>query len=121
MVLVIATAVFAYLIDAFLVGTFLVACKLRCGWRVSNWLAPFILMVVFAFLDTYWIPAVTVLDARIVIGNSRVAKALGVSGEFPVTNFLSIGWFDVLVWGAQVIVAAWVAGWLLPRRKVGEQ
>ena len=115
MVVFIITGVILYLIDTFLIGVLLAFWRLRWGQHLSRRLTPFVLMVIFAFLDTYWLPTVIALDLRIVIGNSRAAEALGVSGEVPLINLIGFGWFDVLVWGVQVIVAAWVADRLLPR------
>ena len=109
MTLLVLTAAFAYLFDAFLVGALFALFRVRHNWRLPRWPALLILLVVFVVVDTYWLPAVTVLDARLTIGNTRIAKALGVSGEVPLINFFSIGWFDVLVWGVQVVVASWVA------------
>lgn len=109
MVFLLVTTAFAYLIDAFFVGALLAFWRLHGRWHVAKRIEPFVLMGVFLFLDCYWLPAVMALDARIIIGNARVAEMLGVAGEFPLIDLFTVGWFGIVMYGVQVIIAVWVA------------
>lgn len=111
MLLLILTMVFAYLLDAVFVGAVFAVGHLRWGWRLSGWRAPIVLLMVFIGIDLYWLPAASVVDARLIIGNTSVADALGISREVALIDFFSIGWLDVLIWGGQVILAGRVANW----------
>ncbi len=62
-----------------------------------------------AVLDLYWHPAILIADIRFRILNPSLAKALRVSGEHTVAEFLGIGWFDICAWVGQILIATWVA------------
>jgi hypothetical protein len=68
-----------------------------------------VLLATFAVLDLYFVPAVVAVDIRVRILNQTVAEWLGLSGEISVIELSDIGWFDLLVWAMQVLVAARVA------------
>ena len=55
------------------------------------------------------------LDGRIRILNPTIANTLGLSGETTFVELFSLGWFDLLLWAMQVLVAVWVAD------KLGQQ
>ena len=74
------------------------------------------LLVLFAVLDFYWVPAAVALDLTLKIGNPSAAAVFG--GELPATEMLSLGWFEVLVWVTQGLVAVWVADRLSRRTDV---
>ena len=106
-VLAIVSGAVAYLLDGVFVGAVLAAFRLRSRRSVSRlWLFAG-LLIVFAALDLYWLPAVLALDLTLKIGNPNVAALLG--SEFPAAGLVSLGWFDFLVWAAQGLVAIWVA------------
>lgn len=109
LIVLFGTLAFAYLIEAVFVGATICALRTRFDLRVFRRTAPLYLFGVFAFLDLYWIPAIVVLDLRLKILNPAVVEILGKSGEFPAIELLSFGWFDIVVWAVQVLVAVWVA------------
>jgi hypothetical protein len=41
--------------------------------------------------------------------NHAAAELLGIVGEISIIDLLDVGWFDLLVWVTQVVVAVWVA------------
>lgn len=106
MLTVVSLAV-AYAIDAVLVGALLGASRLRSGRpRLGRGLFP-LLFAVFASLDLYWIPAVAALDLQLHVGNPGAAAFFGET--LPATELVGRGWFDIAAWGAQCLVAVWVA------------
>jgi hypothetical protein len=110
LILILVRRASLYLLDAVLMEVLLYALRDRYSLRLSNMSAPLVLFAAFAFLDLYWMPAAAALDVRLRILNETLAELLGVIGEFSVIELLDIGWFDLLVWVMQVVVALWVAG-----------
>jgi hypothetical protein len=118
LILFLVTVAVAYIVDAVLVGAFLYVLRSRFSLNLSKISAPLTLLIIFAFLDLFWIPAIVVLDGRIRILNHTIATTLGLSGETTFVELFSVGWFDLLVWAMQVLVAVWVADKLGERRLV---
>jgi hypothetical protein len=109
LILVLVTGASLYLLDAVLIGVLLYVLRDRYSLKLSKMSAPLLLLMTFAFFDVYWIPAAAALDIRLRILNHTAAELLGVVGEISVIDLLDIGWFDLLVWVMQVVVAVWVA------------
>jgi hypothetical protein len=109
LILLLATAATSYFLDAVFVGALLYALRSRFSLRLSKVIAPMVLLATFAVLDLYFVPAVAAVDIRVRILNQTVAEWLGLSGEISVIELSDIGWFDLLVWAMQVLVAARVA------------
>jgi hypothetical protein len=110
MILFIATIIINYLLTAIVVGITFFA---LFGHRIP--MPPFkqkksllVLFCIFAFLDIYWIPAILSLDATITIGNKQIANSLGLKGEVSLGEMFGIGWFDVIAWIIQSIIAHFV-------------
>jgi hypothetical protein len=76
-VLTVASAVFAYLLDGVFVGAVLGASRLRFGTPVLNRRLFVGLLLVFAALDLYWVPAVVALDLTLKIGDPGAAAVFG--------------------------------------------
>lgn len=112
--LTIGAAVLGYALDAVFVGALLTAWRLRSGRRVVGWRLLVGLLVVFAALDWYWIPAMVALDATLKIGNPGAAAVFG--RDIGVTDMLSLAWLDVIIWAVQGLVAVWVADRLFRRQ-----
>jgi hypothetical protein len=74
------------------------------GWRFGTGYSrkAFLgLLVVFAVLDLYWIPAIAPLDMTIIFGNHEVAQAFEAESGIRVNDIIEIGWFDIVVWSLQ--------------------
>ena len=113
--LVILTALLAYLIDAILVG-FGVAVVLTARRQERlGLLGIAALFVVCAFLDSYFIPALSHLDATLTIANVELLSSLGMQRETPLSELFEVEFTDSRVWGAQVIVALVVGQRTRPR------
>ncbi|MHC5211141.1 MAG: hypothetical protein ACYTG2_10525 [Planctomycetota bacterium] len=108
-----ATCVFAYLLDAVLVG-FAVSAPLLRRRRVPSPRALLVLLIaVFAVLDTYFLPAIHALDLHITVGNAEVARYLETSdGSLP-DIIADIGLLDVGIWVVQALVASAIVARLL--------
>ena len=115
LILLLVTAASLYLLNAVLMGVLLYVLRDRYSLKLSKMTAPLLLLMTFAFLDLYWIPAAAALDIRLRILNHTAAEMLGVVGEISIIDLLDIGWFDLLVSVMQVMVAVWVAGKLSSR------
>ena len=109
LILILVTAAISYLVDAVLMGALLYALRDRFSLKLSKMSAPAVLLLIFALLDLYWMPAAAALDIRLRILNQTVSEFLGLRGEVSLAEAYDIGWFDLLVWVIQVVVAVWVA------------
>ena len=109
LIVILVTGASLYLLDAVLMGVLLYVLRDRYSLKSSIMSAPLLLLMTFAFLDLYWMPAAAALDIRLRILNHTAAELLGVVGEISVIELLDIGWFDLLVWAIQVVVALWIA------------
>ena len=100
----IAISAFDYFLMAILVGISFFA---LFGHRIKT---PFsrntfiILIIIFAFLDLYGLPAIFSLDAIISIRNEKIAKLLNVNGPIGMGEFFSPGWFDYFRWVIQALI-----------------
>lgn len=77
-------------------GALLYALRDRFSLKLSKMSAPVLLLVTFAFLDLYWMPAAAALDVRFRIVNQTVAEFLGLLERFRYSRHLIFGWFDLL-------------------------
>ena len=109
MVVVLATIVVSYLVEGTLVGLAAAALERRFGWRFSRWKGTILIVLAFVFLDTYWLPAVISLDARVTIGNSYITSMFGL-GHQPIalSELYGPSMFDLVVWAFKVLVAGFV-------------
>ena len=105
--LFVASGVFAYAVDGVLVGALVGALRLRSGGPSLNRRLLLGLVVLFAALDLYWIPAILALDLTFKIGNPKAAAVLG--SEFEGAEMITFGWFEIVVWVIQGLVAVWIA------------
>lgn len=115
---IITTAAASYIIDTLLVGMALYVFATRFGWNLSSRKLPLFLLVIFAFLDLYVIPALMVLDATVTVHNDSVAQLFGLSRHTPLLELFGFGWYEILIWLAQSLLALWVANKLSGRESV---
>ncbi len=109
LILLLATAVIAYILDAIFVGALLYTLRSRYPLSSSKIRTSLVLMAIFAFLDLYWMPAAIALDLRVRILNQTVADFLSLPGERAAIEVFGFGWFELFIWSMQVLVAVWVA------------
>ena len=102
---VLITVVFGYLIDALLVGIALGMFSIRFEWNLSSRKIPLILFLVFGFLDLYALPALVALDATITVRNTAVAELMNLYPNYPFVELLGFGWYEIIIWLGQVLVA----------------
>lgn len=104
----IAVTISAYLISSIAVGiSFYAFLGERIGLRYNR-LAFFGLLVVFAILDMYWVPAIIPLDMTVSFGSKEVVSALELESEIRVNDIIDFGWFDVDEWLVQTIIGYFV-------------
>lgn len=106
-ILTVATGLFAYFIDGVLIGFALAAVRLRYGTPPLDRKLFLGLLVCFAALDLYWLPAVLSLDPSVRIRNPNAAALFG--EWWDASTIIGFGWFDVLVWAVQGVVAIGIA------------
>ena len=109
LILLLATAVIAYLVDAIFIGALLYILRSRYHSSFSKIRTFLVLLAIFAFLDLYWMPAAIALDVRFRIENETVADFLSLPGERAAIEVVGFGWFELFIWSMQVLVAVWVA------------
>jgi hypothetical protein len=72
---------------------------------------------IFALLDMYWIPGISVLDATINISNKEIIELLGYSSIAASDLFIPDG-FSVAVWAFKSLLSGIITQRLLLRRSV---
>jgi len=107
--LVVATLAFEYASEATFVGMGLALLRSTGTVARAGALQIALLFVLFAFLDSYWLPALRALDASVSVGNASIAQLLGAQGTLPAAQLVELGLLDTAVWAIQVGIALWVA------------
>ena len=109
MTITIATAMFAYAIDAILVGASFVFAKRRYfpTWSKRSDLA--VLILIFAFLEVVWIPAVTELNMSISFGNAAVYGLFGLNNPVDGIDLFGFDMVSALGCLAEALLARAVA------------
>jgi hypothetical protein len=115
-IILLTTIAFDRLVQAVLIGALLDVLRYRFSLRFSKVRDLLILLAIFAFLDLYWLPALTILDARIRVLNPEITNVMGLSKETPLIELVGFGWLDLFIWWMQIIVAVWVADKLAEQR-----
>lgn len=105
MIAFIVSLILMSLIDTLLVAFTFSGLKYRYQWQISTRWHFFILVVVFAFLDNYMIPFVNTLDATVTVHNQAIASSFNISSDTPLMSLFSPGFFDVIIWLVQALVA----------------
>jgi hypothetical protein len=73
LILLLATAMIAYVVDAIFVGALLCTLRSRYPLSFSKVRTFLVLLAIFAFLEFSWMPAAIALDVRFGIQNETVA------------------------------------------------
>jgi hypothetical protein len=98
LVSVIAVTVITYIVTSLAVGISYFA---LFGQRIGvqyNRKALFVLFLIFAVLDSYWVLALTSLDVSFSLGNQEAARSFGLASPIRLNEIIGIGWFDVILW-----------------------
>lgn len=106
MVIVIATFILDYLIEAFLVGVSFFALKERFQWHISERLSLAILFMIFAFLEVYILPTLLTLDLTYTVGNAEIAEFLDLKPNSSFAELFGFGFYEIIIWSVQVLLAA---------------
>lgn len=108
MAIFVLSLILIYIVDTVLVGLSFYSLRQRFNWKISPKLCFVILIFIFAILDNYFIPMIFILDATITIRNDVIAKAFGITPNFPIMNLFDPGLFDFIIWCGQSFVAAFI-------------
>ena len=104
----IAVIIIAYLIESVAIGiSFYALFGERIGFRYNR-LAFLGLLIVFAILDSYWVPAIVPLDMTVTFGSKEAASSLEVESGIRVNDLIDFGWFEIIVWVAQTAIGYFV-------------
>jgi len=104
----ISSLIIAYCLDIVLIGLAFQALVRRFSWRFSPGGRLLILFLVFALWESYYFPAVVVLDLTYTIENEAIAKAFDFSPNEPLIELFGLGWFELTTWSIQALLASWV-------------
>ena len=110
MIIFILTGIFDYALQALLVGVSfftLFGNKIKMPYSKKY---LYILFCIFAFLDIYVLPAVLSLDATVTIGNKQIVEFFNLKDNLHLSDIISLGWFDVIVWLLQTSIALSIGG-----------
>ena len=116
MIILISTVILIYLIDAFLVGISFFSLKNRFQWRISRRLSLIILFIIFAFLGSYMLPMVIVLDITYTVGNAYIARLLDLKPNECFAELFGFGFFEIIVWAAQSLLAAVIGEMIIAKK-----
>ena len=103
------TIVFDYILITVLVGIATGFAALRRSWDPRKRITLVGLFLVFGLLELFFVPAILVMDATVTIGNQQIAESFGLSANTPVSDLLTVAWYDAFVWLAQGVFAQAVA------------
>lgn len=95
--------------NSLLIGVLFYVLRSRYAFNASTGASVLLLYATFAVLDLYWLPAIAVLDARLIISNRAITDPLGMSNEFAVVDLFGPKWIDIAVWLAQTLIATCIA------------
>jgi len=104
--ILVSTFVAFLVIESTLVGLALAAVSRRFHWTPSILLLGLVLTAVFAFLDTFYLPAVVVLNATLEIQNPDFATLIGPGSPIELSELLRVSITDPLWWVAECVLAA---------------
>lgn len=124
MTLFLMTVIFDYMFTSIIIGISfftLFGHKIKKPFHFTAFLA---LLCAFAFVDVYYLPALFILDATIIIGNQQLAEIFHLIGPVPLTKLFMIDGVNVIIWVLQSVVAYLVGSWVYqkiyrPERKEG--
>jgi hypothetical protein len=105
MFLLIVTVFIDYLIMSVLVG---ISFFSLFGHRIKSPFSRKVLiamLVIFAVLDIYYLPALFSLQITMTVGNQEVANFFELKENMDVGDFFEPGWFDFIVWMLQSLLA----------------
>jgi hypothetical protein len=116
MVIFISTIILMYLIDTFLVGVSFFSLKQRYQWSISKRMSLLLLFMIFAFLEFYILPMVIVLDLTFTVRNAEIADLLGLKPDEPFAGLFGFGFFEIVVWIVQALLASLIGELLFGRK-----
>ncbi len=108
MLIFILTIILMYAIDTFLVGISFYSLKNRFRWQISTRMSLLILFLIFAFLESYILPMVLILDITYTVGNTGVAEVFNLKPNEPLIDLFGFGLFEIIIWVFQSLLAAFV-------------
>jgi hypothetical protein len=94
-----------YIIDTLLVGLAFSSIKIRFGWDLTPIESFIILFILFALIENYTLPLVSMLNATITVGNEQIANFLELPKDYPLVNFFELGFFEFFTWCLQAFLA----------------
>jgi hypothetical protein len=94
-----------YLVEGVLVGALLGLIHIRTGIGVWERRTVISLLMAFATLDCLWLPAAAWMDLRVTIGNPDAATWIGLPANTAVSTLFTPGFFELTVWGIQLLIA----------------
>jgi len=109
--LLVATIVLYAVLESIMVGLSFGAIGQRFGIRLSPLRSFLLLIPVFCLLALYYIPAIDVLDAKLVIGNEEIAREIGPGTPIVLRELFRFGISDPVVWAVQAAIATAAARW----------
>jgi len=103
--ILVITFVLIVLGESVLVGMAAAALSRRLRWEPGVWLLSAIFLAVFAILETFYLPALRVLDARLEIRNPELARLIGPGSPIELSEWLTPSLEDPLWWALQSAIA----------------
>ena len=109
LILVLLTGFLAYLVSAVLVGFTLALFITKKKIQLGSLKAAVMIFCLFIFLDLFAYPAMLSLDVTFTVHETFIAELFEVGPNARLGEIMSLGLFDVFVWGLQTAVAVCVA------------
>ncbi|MCK4911638.1 MAG: hypothetical protein KAR83_08335 [Thermodesulfovibrionales bacterium] len=64
-----------------------------------------ILIIIFGFIDYYYLPVLALLDITFTIGNQQIAEFFGSRPDMSLDDIFNPGFLDIFIWLIQAIIA----------------
>lgn len=101
--------IWIFLIDSIIIGLIYGIFRLYYKKDINSKLECLLLIIIFAFNGLYSLPISLYFDFSFTIGNEAVADFFNLKPNMRLHEFLSVGVFDIIMYGIQAIIAQWVA------------
>ena len=108
LIVLVATAVLAYSIDAILFGITFEALQLHYNWSISSLRKLLAFILGFAIFDNLLWPMAYILDVSFTIGNNSVAEMLDFRPNQSFVEFFGFSKFTFVIWLSQALLAKYV-------------
>jgi len=109
MLIFFATVALDIILQTLFVGLALATLVRHFQWSLPKARAVILLFLLFAFLDSFYLPAMAALDATITVRNQEIADALDLRPDMHLMRAFGFYYVDLFLWAVQATTAWYIA------------